>query len=738
MIPEVKKEIIALGDGRTISIETGKLAKQADGAVVVQMGNAMLLATVVANKEAGEGVDFLPLTVDYREKFAAAGRFPGGFFKREARPSDQEILTMRLVDRVLRPLFPKEYYCEVQVMIQLMSHDENVMPDALAGLAASACLAVSDIPFDGPISEVRVGRINGTFIINPSAQQLAESDMDIMVGASKEFVAMVEGEMDEVSEKDMADAIHFAHEAIKVQIEAQERLRAQVGKTIRAYEVPQENEEVAKKIYDFCYDKCYAIAKENTTKHERSDKFDAVKEACEALFTEEELEEYEPLVSKYFSKAQKEAVRNLILNEDLRLDGRNTKQIRPIWCEVGYLPSPHGSAIFTRGETQSLTTVTLGTSREANVIDIPSEQGEERFYLHYNFPPFSTGEARPLRGTSRREVGHGNLAQRALKRMIPEDCPYTVRVVSEILESNGSSSMATVCAGTLALMDAGIQMKKPVSGIAMGLITDGDKYAVLSDILGDEDHLGDMDFKVTGTKDGITACQMDIKIKGLTYEILEKALEQAREGRMHILGKITETIAQPNPTVKPHAPKIVRLEMPKEYIGAFIGTGGKNIQDLQARTKTTIVVEEVGELGIVEILGTDADGIQEAVDAVYHVSFEPVEGEIYKVRVARLVDFGAFVEFVPGKDSLLHVSEIAWERVENPADVLKEGDIIEVKYLGIDPKTKKTRVSRKALLPRPENLEKRERPHDKEKSRDKEKSSDKERKDKPHFKKDKK
>ena len=727
MIPEVKKEIITLADGRTISIETGKLAKQADGSVVVQMGNAMLLATVVANKEAGEGVDFLPLTVDYREKFAAAGRFPGGFFKREARPSDQEILTMRLVDRVLRPLFPKEYYCEVQVMIQLMSHDENVMPDALAGLAASACLAVSDIPFDGPISEVRVGRINGEFIINPSAQQLAESDMDIMVGASKEFVAMVEGEMDEVSEKDMADAIHFAHEAIKVQIEAQERLREKVGKTIRTYEVPQENEEVAKKIYDFCYDKCYAIAKENTTKHERSDKFDAVKEACKALFTEEELEEYDKLVSKYFSKAQKEAVRNLILNEDLRLDGRNTKQIRPIWCEVGYLPSPHGSAIFTRGETQSLTTVTLGTSREANVIDIPSEQGEERFYLHYNFPPFSTGEARPLRGTSRREVGHGNLAQRALKRMIPEDCPYTVRVVSEILESNGSSSMATVCAGTLALMDAGIQMKKPVSGIAMGLITDGDKYAVLSDILGDEDHLGDMDFKVTGTKDGITACQMDIKIKGLTYEILEKALEQAREGRMHILGKITDTIAVPNPTVKPHAPKIVRLEMPKEYIGAFIGTGGNNIQDLQARTKTTIVVEEVGELGIVEILGTDADGIQEAIDAVYNVSFEPVEGEVYKVRVARLVEFGAFVEFVPGKDSLLHVSEIAWERVEKPSDVLKEGDIIEVKYLGIDPKTKKTRVSRKALLPRPENLEKREKPH-----------SDKEKKDKPHFKKDKK
>ena len=725
MIPEVKKEIIALGDGRTISIETGKLAKQADGSVVVRMGNAMLLATVVANKEAGEGVDFLPLTVDYREKFAAAGRFPGGFFKREARPSDQEILTMRLVDRVLRPLFPKEYYCEVQVMIQLMSHDENVMPDALAGLAASACLAVSDIPFDGPISEVRVGRINGQFIINPSAQELTQSDMDIMVGASKEFVAMVEGEMDEVSEKDMAEAIHFAHEAIKIQIEAQERLKAKVGKTIRSYEVPQENQEIAQKIYNFCYDKCYAIAKENTTKHERGDKFDLVREECKALFTEEELVEYAPLVSKYFSKAQKEAVRNLILNEDIRLDGRNTKQIRPIWCEVDYLPSPHGSSIFTRGETQALATVTLGTSREANVIDIPSEQGEERFYLHYNFPPFSTGEARPLRGTSRREVGHGNLAQRALKKMIPEDCPYTVRVVSEILESNGSSSMATVCAGTLALMDAGIQMKKPVSGIAMGLITDGDKYAVLSDILGDEDHLGDMDFKVTGTADGITACQMDIKIKGLTYEILEKALEQAREGRMHILGKITETIATPNPTVKPHAPKIVRLEMPKEYIGAFIGTGGKNIQELQERTKTTIVVEEVGELGIVEILGIDADGIQEAVDAVYHVSFEPVEGEIYKVRVARLVDFGAFVEFVPVKDSLLHISEMAWERVEKPSDVLKEGDVIEVKYLGIDPKTKKTRVSRKALLPKPENYtEKRERPHT-------------EKKDKPHFKKDK-
>ena len=705
MIPQVKREIIDLGDGRSISIETGKLAKQADGSVVVRMGNAMLLATVVANKEAGEGVDFLPLTVDYREKFAAAGRFPGGFFKREARPSDQEILTMRLVDRVLRPLFPKEYYCEVQIMIQLMSHDENVMPDALAGLAASACLAVSDIPFDGPISEVRVGRINGEFVINPNRTELEQSDMDIMVGASRDFVAMVEGEMNEVSEKEMADAIRFAHEAIKIQIEAQERLKAQVGKGIRTYHIPEENQEIAKKIYDFCYDKCYAIAKEDTSKHERSDKFAAVKEECEAIFSEEELEEYSSLISKYFGKAQKEAVRNLILNENIRLDGRNTTQIRPIWCEVGYLPSPHGSSIFTRGETQALATVTLGTSREANVIDIPSEQGEEKFYLHYNFPPFSTGEARPLRGTSRREIGHGNLAQRALKKMIPADCPYTIRLVSEILESNGSSSMATVCAGTLALMDAGIQMVKPVSGIAMGLITDGDKYAVLSDILGDEDHLGDMDFKVTGTKDGITACKMDIKIKGLTYEIIEKALAQAKEGRMHILGKITETIATPAENVKPHAPKIVKIEMPKEYIGAFIGTGGKNIQELQERTKTTIVVEEVGELGVVEILGTDAEGIKEAQEAVYAVSFEPKEGEVYKVRVARLVDFGAFVEFVPGKDSLLHISEIAWERIEKSSDVLKEGDIIEVKYLGIDPKTKKSRVSRKVLLPKPDKKE---------------------------------
>ncbi|MFJ1377254.1 polyribonucleotide nucleotidyltransferase [Capnocytophaga canimorsus] len=720
MIPEVKKEIIDLGDGRTISIETGKLAKQADGSVVVCMGNAMLLATVVSAREINPETDFLPLTVDYREKFAAAGRFPGGFFKREARPSDQEVLTMRLVDRVLRPLFPKDYHAETQVMIQLMSHDDNVMPDALAGLAASACIAVSDIPFDGPISEVRVARIDGKFIINPNREQLAQSDMDIMVGASKDFVAMVEGEMDEVSEKDMAEAIKFAHEAIKLQIDAQIRLAEKVGKTEkRTYEPEIENEEVEQKVYGLAYPKCYAIAKENTSKQERGEKFAAVKEECLALFSEEEQEEFATLISKYFGKAQKEAVRNLILDENIRLDGRNTTQIRPIWCEIDYLPSAHGSSIFTRGETQSLTTVTLGTSREANVIDLPTEQGEERFYLHYNFPPFSTGEARPLRGTSRREIGHGNLAQRALKRMIPADCPYTVRVVSEILESNGSSSMATVCAGTLALMDAGVKMTKPVSGIAMGLITDGEKYAVLSDILGDEDHLGDMDFKVTGTKDGITACQMDIKIKGLTYEILEKALEQAREGRLHILGKITDTIAEPKAEVKPHAPKIVTMEIPKDYIGAVIGSGGKNIQGIQQETGTTIVIEEEGDLGIIEVLGTDPEGMERAINAIKACIFEPVEGETYSVKVTKLLDFGAVVEFVPGKDSLLHISEMAWERTEKPSDLVKEGDIIEVKYIGIDPKTRKQKVSRKALLPRPprEDKPKNDRPRNDNKQR---------------------
>ncbi len=542
MIPKIFREVIDLGDGREISIETGKLAKQAHGSVVVQSGNCMLLCTVVSNYKQSD-VDFLPLTVDYREKFAASGRYPGGFFKREARPSDGEVLTMRLVDRVLRPLFPKDYHAETQVMIQLMSHDDDVMPEAMAGLAASAAIQLSDFPFECAISEARVGRINGEFVINPTRAQLEESDIEMMVGASADSVMMVEGEMNEISEEEMADAIKFAHEAIKVQIDAQLRLAEAFGKKeVREYETAEDNEDLAKKIHDLAYDKCYAIAKKGTSKAERSEAFTAVKEEVKALFTEEEMEEFGHLVSGYYSKAEKEAVRELTLSEGLRLDGRKTDEIRPIWSEIDYLPSTHGSAVFTRGETQALATVTLGTSRDSNKIDMPSYEGEENFYLHYNFPPFCTGEARPLRGTSRREIGHGNLAQRGLKGMIPENCPYTVRVVSEVLESNGSSSMATVCAGTMALMDAGVQMIRPVSGIAMGLISDGDRYAVLSDILGDEDHLGDMDFKVTGTTEGITACQMDIKIKGLPYEILVNALKQARAGRLHILNKIAETI----------------------------------------------------------------------------------------------------------------------------------------------------------------------------------------------------
>ncbi|MEL4309004.1 polyribonucleotide nucleotidyltransferase [Joostella sp. CR20] len=720
MIPEVKQEIIDLGDGRTISLETGKLAKQADGSVVVRMGNAMLLATVVSARTANPGIDFLPLTVDYREKFAAAGRFPGGFFKREARPSDSEVLTMRLVDRVLRPLFPKDYHAETQVMIQLMSHDENVMPDALAGLAASACIQLSDIPFEYPISEVRVARVDGEFIINPSKEQLAKADIDMMVGASEDSVAMVEGEMHEVSEKEMADAIKFAHEAIKIQCEAQRKLAEKVGKkVVREYEPEDEDEALATKIHELAYDKCYAIAKEDTSKQERGEKFAELKEEILATYTEEELEEKAALIGKYFGKAQKEAVRNLILDENIRLDGRKTTDIRPIWCEVNYLPSTHGSSIFTRGETQALATVTLGTSKQANVIDLPTEQSEENFYLHYNFPPFSTGEARPLRGTSRREVGHGNLAQRALKNMIPADCPYTVRVVSEVLESNGSSSMATVCAGTMALMDAGVQLKKPVSGIAMGLITDGEKFAVLSDILGDEDHLGDMDFKVTGTENGITACQMDIKIKGLSYEILEQALNQARDGRLHILGKLTDTIAEPNATVKAHAPKMVSVTIPGDFIGALIGPGGKVIQELQKETNTEIVIQEVDEQGVVEILGTDQAGIDAVLAKIDSITFKPEKGEVYEVKVIKLLDFGAVVEYTkaPGNEVLLHISELAWERTNNVTDVVNIGDVFEVKYFGVDPKTRKDKVSRKALLPKPEGYTERP-PREKDGNRD--------------------
>lgn len=717
MIPKVTQEIIDLGDGRTISIETGKLAKQADGSVVVRMGDAMLLATAVSARTANPGVDFLPLTVDYREKFAAAGRFPGGFFKREARPSDQEVLTMRLVDRVLRPLFPDDYHAETQVMIQLMSHDENVMPDALAGLAASAALAVSDIPFYNLISEVRVGRVDGKLIINPNREQLEQSDLDMMIGASKDSVCMVEGEMKEISEAEMIEAIKFAHEAIKVQIVAQEKLRAALGSpAYREYEGELEDETVKAKVKAAAYDKYYAIAQEASSKQERGEKFAEVKEEVKALYSEEEYAEnadLAELVSKYNYKIQKEAVRNVILEKGIRLDGRKTTEIRPIWCEVDYLPSAHGSAIFTRGETQALATVTLGTSREANVIDLPSEQGEEKFYLHYNFPPFSTGEARPLRGTSRREVGHGNLAQRALKGMIPADCPYTVRIVSEVLESNGSSSMATVCSGTLALMDAGIQITKPVSGIAMGLITDGDKFAVLSDILGDEDHLGDMDFKVTGTADGITACQMDIKIDGLRYDIMEQALSQARDGRLHILGKLTETIAQPRTTVKPKAPKIIMSSIPASMIGAFIGPGGKNIQELQKNTETTIVLNEDGDKGIVEILGTNQAGIDAVLAKIEAMIFKPEIGEAYEVKVIKMLDFGAVVEYTraPGQEVLLHVSELAWERTEKPSDVVNMGDVFMIKYLGVDPKTRKEKVSRKQLLPRPPREDKK--PQDK-------------------------
>ena len=706
MIPKVFKEVIDLGDGREISIETGKLAKQAHGSVVVQMGKAMLLCTVVSNYKASD-VNFLPLTVDYREKFAAAGRYPGGFFKREARPSDGEVLTMRLVDRVLRPLFPKDYHAETQVMIQLMSHDEDVMPDALAGLAASAAIQLSDFPFECPISEVRVARVNGEFVINPSRAQLADSDLEMMIGASADSVMMVEGEMDEVSEEEMADAIKFAHEAIKIQVDAQIRLAEAFGKkAVREYETAEVNEELEKRIHDMAYDKCYAIAKKGTSKAERGAAFAEVKEEVIASFTEEENEEFGHLVSGYYSKAEKEAVRELTLSEGMRLDGRQTDEIRPIWCEVDYLPSTHGSSIFSRGETQALATVTLGTSRDSNKIDMPSYEGEENFYLHYNFPPFCTGEARPLRGTSRREVGHGNLAQRGLKGMIPADCPYTVRVVSEVLESNGSSSMATVCAGTMALMDAGVKIERPVSGIAMGLISDGDRYAVLSDILGDEDHLGDMDFKVTGTSKGITACQMDIKIKGLSYEILVNALKQARAGRLHILDKLTETIAAPAAEVKSHAPKMVTRVIPNEFIGALIGPGGKVIQELQKATGTTIVINEdpVTEEGIVEILGTDQDGIDAVIAKIDSIMFKPSLGNTYQVKVIKMLDFGAVVEYMdaPGNEVLLHVSELAWERTENVSDVVNMGDVFDVKYFGQDPRTRKEKVSRKALLEKPE------------------------------------
>jgi len=700
---QVFKKVITLSDGRTIEIETGKLAKQADGSVVVRLGDTMLLATVCSAKDAVPGTDFMPLTVEYKEKFASFGRFPGGFTKREGKASDYEILTARLVDRALRPLFPDNYHAETFVNVLLISADGKDQPDALAGLAASAALAVSDIPFGGPIAEVRVARVDGKLVIDPTFDEMERADIDIMVGATYDNILMVEGEMNEVSEAEMLEALKFAHEAIKPMCVAQNELMAEVGKTVKREYCHEENdEELRQDVWNKCYDKAYAVAaSENTNKHEREANFSAIRDEYLASMTPEDAEAKAEMVNRYYHAVEKEAMRRCILDEGKRLDGRKTTEIRPIWCEVGYLPGPHGSAIFTRGETQSLTSVTLGTKQDEKIVDDVLNQGKERFLLHYNFPPFSTGEAKAQRGVGRREIGHGHLAWRALKRMIPEDYPYCVRVVSDIMESNGSSSMATVCAGTLALMDAGVKIKKPVAGIAMGLITDKGnvKWSVLSDILGDEDHLGDMDFKVTGTADGITATQMDIKVDGLSYEVLEKALNQAKEGRLHILGKITETIAEPRADLKPHAPRIETLKIGKDYIGAVIGSGGKNIQELQARTNTVISIEEVDGFGIVEISGNNKEGMDAAKDYILGISQEPEIGKVYKATVKSIVEFGAFCEFLPQKDGLLHVSEIAWERVNKVSDYLKEGDVIEVKLIGIE--KGKFKLSRKVLMERP-------------------------------------
>ena len=705
---------VALPDGRVITLETGKLAKQADGSVMLRLGNTMLLATVCAAKDAVPGTDFMPLQVEYKEKYAAFGRFPGGFTRREGKASDYEILTCRLVDRALRPLFPDNYHAEVYVNIILFSADGVDMPDALAGLAASAALAVSDIPFGGPISEVRVARINGEYVVNPTFAQLENADMDIMVAATYDNIMMVEGEMHEVSEADLLEAMKVAHDAIKVHCKAQMELMEEVGKSVkREYCHEVNDEELRAQVHEACYAKAYAVAASgNCDKHGRAAAFEAIREEFKAQFTEEELEEKAALIDRYYHDVEKEAMRRCILDEGKRLDGRKTTEIRPIWCEVDYLPGPHGSAVFTRGETQSLTSVTLGTKRDEKIIDDVMNQGTDRFLLHYNFPPFSTGEARAQRGVGRREIGHGNLACRALKNMVPADYPYCVRVVSDILESNGSSSMATVCAGTLALMDAGVKIKKPVSGIAMGLIKNAgeDKYAILSDILGDEDHLGDMDFKVTGTVDGITATQMDIKVDGLSYEILEKALNQAREGRMHILGKITECIAEPRTDLKPHAPRIETLRIPKEFIGAVIGPGGKIIQGMQEETGATISIEEIDGEGVIEISANNGASIADAIAKIKSIVAIPEVGETYEGVVRSVMPYGAFVEFMPGKDGLLHISEIDWKRFETMEEAgIAEGDKIQVKLLEIDPKTGKFKLSRRALIEKPEGYEERER-----------------------------
>jgi len=697
--------------GKEISIETGKLAKQADGSVVLRMGDTMILATVVAAREAREGVDFLPLTVDYKEKFAADGRIPGGFFRREARPSEREILVMRIVDRALRPLFPDDYHAEVQVMMQLISYDGVNSPDALVGFAASTAIAVSDIPFNGPMSEVRVGRVDGEFIINPTLEQMAASDIDCMIAGTLENIVMLEGEMLEISEEEMVEIIKVAHEAIKEQCQFQLDLAAEIPASSpkREYSHEDHNDEIRDKVMAFAYDKCKAVASQGlASKEKRAELFGAIKEEYIASLSEEELEVEEKYIGVYFKAAMKKAVRDTMLNDNIRLDGRKFDEIRPIWSEIDYLPTAHGSAIFTRGETQSLTTLTLGGKMDEQMIDDVTYKGTTNFMLHYNFPPFSTGEARPIRGTSRREVGHGNLALRALKPVLPEDNPYTIRLVSEILESNGSSSMATVCAGTLALMDGGVQIKAPVSGIAMGLVAGDGKFAVLSDILGDEDHLGDMDFKVTGTAAGITACQMDIKVDGLPYDVLIQALNQAKEGRLHILGKITETIAAPNAELKPITPRIEAFNVPNDMIGAIIGPGGKIIQQLQKDTNTTITIEELesGE-GRVQIMSNNADDMKAAVDAIKLIAFPPTveEGKEYEGKIKSLQAYGVFVEIVPGTDGLIHISEFAHERINKMEDVCKEGDIVKFKVVGKDPKTRKWKLSRKVLLPKPEAAE---------------------------------
>jgi polyribonucleotide nucleotidyltransferase len=707
---KIKEKIIDLGDGRIITLETGRMARQADGSVLLKMGKTMLLATVVSAQEAKEDTDFMPLSVEYKEKYASSGRFPGGFMKREARASDYEILISRLVDRVLRPLFPDDYHAETFVTINLISADMDIIPDALAGLAASAALAVSDIPFNGPISEVRVARINKKFIVNPTASQLEDADIDLMVGATYDNIMMVEGEMKEVSEEEMLEALKVAHDAIKVHCKAVMEFAVEVGSTVkRIYSHETNDEDLRKKVWDETYSKCFEAAQTCTAdKHKRINTFESIITDFLAQYTEENPVN-ETLAKRYYHEVLKEASRRLVLDNNIRLDGRKPDEIREIICEIDTLPATHGSALFTRGETQSLTTVTLGTKLDEKIIDDVLNKGTEKFTLHYNFPPFATGEAKAYRGVGRREIGHGNLAHRALKNMMPSDDenPYAIRVVSDILESNGSSSMATVCAGTLALMDAGVRLKKPVSGIAMGLISDKEtkKYAVLSDILGDEDHLGDMDFKVTGTRDGITATQMDIKVDGLSVEILTKALNQAKAGRLHILDIMSQTISEPRPDLKPHAPRIEMLTIPKELIGALIGPGGKVIQEIQRVTGATIIVEEVEGHGDVNIFGENAEVINAALDWVKKIVTIPEVGQIYKGKVKTIVQFGAFVEILPNKDGLVHISELEWRKVNKVEDVLKEGQEIEVKIIDIDPKTGKIKLSRKELLPRPPRQE---------------------------------